>query len=74
MKKSPSDNNEKNQVNIGYQNTKTENDQDTVENNHTQTTDTDNDEGPKDNEKDSEGLRSESGSKSTGKAPGSKAE
>jgi hypothetical protein len=60
------------QDNIGYENTETRNDQDDRENNRTQTTDTGHGEGPKENEADTGGLRSESGKKSLGKESGNK--
>ena len=62
----------KKQDNIGYENTQTRNDQDTHENKRMKPAKTGSDEGPKENEKDTEGLRSESGKKSLGKKSGNK--
>lgn len=52
------------QDNIGYENTRTRNNQDNKENDRVETTDTGKNEGPKEKEEDSAGLRAESGSKS----------
>jgi hypothetical protein len=61
---------DKEQDNIGYENTEVRTDQDTKENARTETTDTGNNEGPKEDKNDTAGLRSESGKKSIGKESG----
>ena len=67
---SDSDKKHKDQENIGYENTEVRNDQDDRENKRMQPTETGQGEGAKENENDTEGLRSESGKKSLGKESG----
>jgi hypothetical protein len=70
--RTPAGTKQKPQSNIGYENTKKTTNSDDRENNRVKTTKTGHGEGPKENEDDTEGLRSESGSKSLGKQSGNK--
>ena len=60
------------QDNMGYENTKKRNDSDDREIDRVETTETGNNEGPTENEDDSAGLRSESGSKTRAGESGNK--
>jgi|GEM_PF-5391503 len=62
----------KQQDNIGYENTEIRNDEDDKENKRMEPAETGNNEGPVENKDDTEGLRSESGGKSLGKESGNK--
>ena len=73
MKKQPVDGaDNKQQDNIGYENTEVRNDQDDRENKRMQPAKTGDSEGLVENKDDTEGLRSESGGKSLGKKSGNK--
>lgn len=68
MKKSPSE--EKSQTNMGYENTEVRTDTDTKENTKVEPTKVTGQKAPVENEKDSAGLRAESGKKTVAKKTG----